>query len=266
VDSSTKSGQPPGGVRNHNARVKPLRIVTYGYAIVVAEARLRSAYVILLGHRNVAGFDWIGSYSQSSRSQPISAYQPPELQVCDFKPVACPYESRGCPEGIFSLNVRRGGHWALYRWTMFALNWLDWIFLGTFYIILRYCHFHSRMSSVLSPVKLTLSSQKAARSRIIGIPDSPILAAPFEQDPTFAGAMRRSVPLALCHVYMPSVAARRSSGCLVLLLAMETDRKLLKNMEKNNFHQAQKSQIKIYQATGVEKTIGAYWNQIMSFQ
>ena len=85
-------------------------------------------------------------------------------------------------------------------------------------------------------------------------------------DSTFAGAMRRSVPLALCHVYMPSVAARRSSGCLVLLLAMETDRRLLKNMEKNSFHQAQKSQIKIYQATGVEKTIGAYWNQIMSFQ
>ena len=138
---------------------------------------------------------------------------------------------------------------------VFALNWLDWIFLGTFYIILRYCHFHSRMSSVLSPVKLTLSSQKTARSRIIGIPDSPILAAPFEQDPTFAGAMRRSVPLALCHVYMPSVAARRSSGCLVLLLAMETDRKLLKNMENTNFHQTQKSQIKIYQATGVEKRL-----------
>jgi len=111
------------------------------------------------------------------------------------------------------------------------------------------------MSSVLSPVKLTLSSQKTARSRIIGIPDSPILAAPFEQDPTFAGAMRRSVPLALCHVYMPSVAARRSSGCLVLLLAMETDRKLLKNMENTNFHQTQKSQIKIYQATGVEKRL-----------
>lgn len=198
-----------------------------------------------MGHRNVAGFDWIGSYSQSSRSQPISAYQPPELQVCDFKPVACPYESRGCPERIFSLNVRRGGHWALYSWTMFSLNWLDWKFVGTFYIILH--HFTILPLSQQNVISLVpgeadtffekscpfQNHRNPRRSHNVPYLLHPLNRIPM--DSTFAGAMRRSVPLALCHVYMPSVAARRSTGCLVLLLAMETDRRLLKNMEKHQF-------------------------------
>ena len=235
-------------------RVKPLRIVAYRYAIVVTAEALRL--------RKFSRLDWQLTVFSVPAPRAAGLWLSARC-VSIRKPwMSRTYFLSECKEGWALVGT---GH---FRWSMFALHWLDWMFLGTFKSALN--HFTARSQQNV----ISLVPGEAATLIATSCPctDSTDILGPFRESPAVPYLLHRrgSHPQEPCGEVC--LSPRAMSTCQARLPGGAP--KLLKNLEKSISFQWPNPEIQWNpdilnlnrdQATGVGKTIGAgkRCNQIM---